>query len=39
VVGFADDLGALAAAAAAVAVHLNKSHSDAARKKIGEWFG
>jgi uncharacterized membrane protein YkvA (DUF1232 family) len=39
VAGFADDLGALAAAAAAVAVHLNKSHSEAAKKKVGEWFG
>jgi len=39
VVGFADDLGALAAAAALVAAHVTKSHSDAARKKLGEWFG
>lgn len=39
VAGFADDLGALAAAVALVAAHLHKSHSDAARKKLAEWFG
>ncbi len=39
VAGFADDLGALAAAAALVAAHLNKSHSDAAKKKLTQWFG
>jgi len=38
IAGFADDLGALAAAAALVAAHLNKSHADAAKKKLGEWF-
>ena len=39
VVGFADDLGALAASAAAVGAHIKKSHSEAAKKKLGEWFG
>jgi uncharacterized membrane protein YkvA (DUF1232 family) len=38
VAGFADDLGALAAAAAFVAVHVKKTHSEAAKKKLGEWF-
>ena len=38
VVGFADDLGALAAAAAVVMAHINKSHSEAAKKKLAEWF-
>ena len=39
VVGFADDLGALAAAAAVVAAHLKKAHGDAAKKKLAAWFG
>jgi len=39
VVGFADDLGAMAAAAAFVAAHINKSHSEAAKKKLEQWFG
>jgi uncharacterized membrane protein YkvA (DUF1232 family) len=38
VVGFADDLGALAAATAAVAVHIKQSHSEAAKKRLGESF-
>jgi uncharacterized membrane protein YkvA (DUF1232 family) len=38
IAGFADDLGALAAAAALVAAHINKSHSEAAKKKLAEWF-
>ena len=38
VAGFADDLGALAAAAAVVMAHINKSHSEAAKKKLAEWF-
>ena len=38
VAGYADDLGALAAAAALVAVHLKRSHADAAKKKLAEWF-
>jgi uncharacterized membrane protein YkvA (DUF1232 family) len=39
IAGFADDLGALAAAVALVAAHLNKAHSDAAKKKLADWFG
>lgn len=38
VAGYADDLGALVAAAALVAVHLKRSHADAAKKKLAEWF-
>ncbi len=38
IVGFADDLGALAAATAVVMAHINKSHSEAAKKKLAEWF-
>jgi uncharacterized membrane protein YkvA (DUF1232 family) len=39
IAGFADDLGALAAATALVAAHLNKAHVDAAKNKLTEWFG
>lgn len=39
IAGFADDLGALAAAVALVAAHLNKAHTDAAKQKLTEWFG
>lgn len=39
IAGFTDDLGALAAVTALVAVHLNKAHADAARQKLAQWFG
>jgi uncharacterized membrane protein YkvA (DUF1232 family) len=39
IAGFADDLGALAAATALVAPDLHKAHVDAAKGKLKEWFG
>ncbi len=38
-VGFADDLGVLAAALAIVAVHVKQEHRDKAEEKLQEWFG
>ncbi len=38
VVGYADDLGALIGAAAAVAVHIKKEHMNKAKEKLVEWF-
>jgi uncharacterized membrane protein YkvA (DUF1232 family) len=38
-VGYADDLGALVAAMAAVASCITKEHIDKATKKAEEWFG
>lgn len=38
-VGYADDLGALAAALAAVAMHVKDEHVAAARLKLEQWFG
>jgi uncharacterized membrane protein YkvA (DUF1232 family) len=38
-VGFSDDLGAIAAALAAIAVCIKKKHVDDAKKKTEEWFG
>lgn len=38
VVGFSDDLGALAAAAAAVAMHVKAEHGEKAAEKLGLWF-
>ncbi|MBV7297444.1 YkvA family protein [Enterovibrio paralichthyis] len=37
-VGFSDDLGALAAAAAAVAMHVKAEHGEKAAEKLGQWF-
>jgi len=39
VAGYTDDLGVLAAAFAAVAVHIKSKHTEAAREKIKQWFG
>lgn len=39
IVGYADDLTALAAAAAAVAIHIKKEHREKARSRTDEWFG
>ena len=38
VVGYADDLGALVGAMAAVAVHIKKEHREAANQKLKDWF-
>ncbi len=38
VVGFADDLGVLAAALATVAVYINEEHKEQAQGKIKIWF-
>ncbi len=37
--GYADDLGALISAAAAVIKNIKPEHSEKARLKAGEWFG
>lgn len=37
--GYSDDLTAIAAAVAAVAIHIKKEHRDKAREKADEWFG
>ena len=37
--GYADDLGALAAALAAVATHVKDDHVTAARATLKRWFG
>lgn len=37
--GYADDLGALAAALAAVAAHVKEAHVTAARATLQRWFG
>ncbi|WPC75925.1 YkvA family protein [Vibrio porteresiae] len=39
IVGYSDDLGVLAAAAAAVAVHVTKKHKDKAKETLKQWFG
>ncbi len=39
VAGFADDLGALAMAFAAVVLHVKPEHRSAAKEKAKEWFG
>lgn len=36
--GYADDLGALAAAVATVAAHIKKEHVDKARATLSRWF-
>ena len=38
-VGYADDLGAIVAATAALGVSLTEAHAVAARNKVDEWFG
>jgi len=38
-VGYADDLGALASAAATIAAHIKPEHRDKAEKKLKTWFG
>lgn len=38
VVGFADDLGVLVAAVAAVAAHIKSEHVDRARETLRNWF-
>jgi uncharacterized membrane protein YkvA (DUF1232 family) len=38
VVGYTDDLGALAAALATVAVYVTQDVKDMARAKMGDWF-
>lgn len=38
-VGYADDLGVLAAAVAAVAVHIDEEVRRKAREKMRQWFG
>lgn len=37
--GYADDLGVLAAALAAVAVHIKMEHKEQAREQLNTWFG
>jgi len=39
ITGFVDDLGALAAALAIVALHIKPEHREKARHKMTEWFG
>ena len=39
VAGYADDLGAIVAATAALGASINRKHIAAARKKTTEWFG
>jgi len=36
--GYADDLGAISAALAAVALHIKKQHFDEAKRKVSRWF-
>jgi uncharacterized membrane protein YkvA (DUF1232 family) len=38
-VGFTDDLGALAMALGIVAMHVKKEHLEKARQKLAVWFG
>ena len=38
-VGYADDLGALAVAIATVAAFINPAVKEEARRKMGDWFG
>ena len=37
-VGYADDLSILVAAAAAIAVHIKKAHSEKAKETLKQWF-
>jgi uncharacterized membrane protein YkvA (DUF1232 family) len=38
-VGYADDIGAIAAATAALGASITKVHIESARKKAEDWFG
>ena len=38
-IGYADDLGVLAAALVIIASHIKQEHRDAADEKLLEWFG
>ena len=38
-VGYADDLGAIAAALATIAACISQTHVQDAKKKTGQWFG
>jgi len=38
-VGYADDIGAIVAATAALGTSITKAHASAAKKKATEWFG
>jgi uncharacterized membrane protein YkvA (DUF1232 family) len=38
-VGYADDLGALAAALGMVAAYIKDEHKERAREKLADWFG
>ncbi|MBE3097915.1 MAG: DUF1232 domain-containing protein [Planctomycetes bacterium] len=38
-VGYADDLGVLAVAFAAVLVHIKSEHREHAKEKVRQWFG
>lgn len=38
-IGYADDLGVLVAATAAVAVHIKEEHKKKAKEKLMQWFG
>lgn len=38
VVGYADDLGVLAAAVAAVAAHIKQEHTERSRETLRRWF-
>jgi uncharacterized membrane protein YkvA (DUF1232 family) len=38
-VGYADDMGAIVAATAALGASITKAHARAAKKKIATWFG
>jgi uncharacterized membrane protein YkvA (DUF1232 family) len=39
VVGYADDLGVLAAAVTSVALHITQEVKEKAREKMNDWFG
>lgn len=39
IVGFADDLGVLASATVAVAMHIKEDHKKSAHEKLNVWFG
>ncbi|MBT6381766.1 MAG: DUF1232 domain-containing protein [Opitutales bacterium] len=39
ILGFSDDLGAMALALATVAAHIKPEHRQAAKRKTTEWFG
>ncbi len=39
VVGYADDLGVIAAALATVAIHIKQEHKDKAAEQMKVWFG